>query len=208
MDWLTYANQNATRNLPLSPDLVRAMSFLPELGVRMEVFSGGQPAAGGGARVGSVRHDHGNAADVFFYDQNGRRLDWSNPNDLPIFREIVRRARAAGVTGFGAGDGYMQQGSMHIGFGAPAVWGAGGRGTNAPDWLREAFGSAPAGGSARTAGQPAQTPVAAPQTAAQQPMAPVPPAWRNSLSVEPFLRAPRQANALLGYGAGNPFFGA
>ncbi|MBN7755493.1 hypothetical protein JYP46_01535 [Nitratireductor aquimarinus] len=140
-DWLKYANQGATRSMPLSGDLTSALSFLPELGVQMEVFSGGQPAKGsGGARVGSTRHDHGNAADVFFY-KDGRRLDWSNPEDVPIYEEIVRRGRAAGITGFGAGEGYMRPGSMHIGFGGEAVWGAGGKGANAPDWLRNAYNS-------------------------------------------------------------------
>lgn len=147
-EWLNYANQGATRNLPLSEQLKTALSFLPELGVTMEVFSGGQPEAGQGPRVGSTRHDHGNAADVFFY-RDGQQLDWAIPEHLPIFEEIVRRGRAAGLTGFGAGDGYMRPGSMHIGFGPEAVWGAGGQGENAPEWLRNAFygatpGSAPA----------------------------------------------------------------
>jgi len=138
VDYVTYANQGATRNQALSDDLVRALSFLPELGLGMEVFSGGQPAEGGGARVGSTRHDHGNAGDVFF-TRNGERLDWRNPDDVPVFQEIVRRAKANGLTGFGAGDNYMQPGSMHIGFGDAAVWGEGGRGANAPDWLNAAY---------------------------------------------------------------------
>lgn len=142
-DWLSYANQGATRNQPLSDKLTGALgSFLPEMGVTMKVFSGGQDAEGP-RRTGSHRHDHGNAADVFFY-KDGRQLSWANPDDVPIFEDIVRRGKAAGVTGFGAGDGYMRPGSMHIGFGSPAVWGAGGRGTNAPEWLRQAYNS-PAG---------------------------------------------------------------
>jgi hypothetical protein len=140
--WLRYANQGATRRLPISPQLQAAMSFLPELGVTMEVFSGGQHGRGSGKpRVGSTRHDHGHAADVFFY-KDGRRLNWSNPNDRPLFQEIVRRGREAGLTGFGAGDGYMQPGSMHIGYGAPGVWGAGGSSRNAPEWLKSAYNSA------------------------------------------------------------------
>jgi len=139
VDYVRYANQGATRNLPLSEDLVSALGFLPDLGVQAEVFSGGQPVQGSGQpRVGSVRHDAGGAADVFFY-KDGRRLDWANPEDQPIFSEIVRRGRERGLTGFGAGPDYMQPGSMHIGFGKPAVWGAGGRGANAPDWLRQAY---------------------------------------------------------------------
>jgi hypothetical protein len=124
---------------------VNAFSFLPEMGVSMEVFSGGQStAAEGGPRTGSTRHDHGGAADVFFH-QNGRRLDWGNPQDQAIFRQIVERGKAGGVTGFGAGPGYMQPGSMHVGFGAPGVWGAGGKGANAPEWLRAAYNGVPAG---------------------------------------------------------------
>lgn len=143
-EWLRYSNSGATRNQPVSEQLRDALSFLPELGVTAEVFSGGQPSAGQGARVGSDRHDHGNAADVFFY-KDGERLNWANPEHLPIYEAIVQRGKSAGITGFGAGEGYMSPGSMHIGFGAPAVWGAGGRGSNAPDWLRMAYagGSAP-----------------------------------------------------------------
>ena len=138
-DFIRYANQGATRSQPLSPEMQKAMSFLPELGVTMEVFSGGQPGKGeGGARVGSERHDHGGAGDAFFY-KGDRRLDWANPEDQPVFQEIVKRAKAAGLTGFGAGEGYMRPGSMHLGFGAPAVWGAGGSSANAPDWLRQAY---------------------------------------------------------------------
>lgn len=143
---IQYANQGATRNKPLSDRLAGTLeSFLPDLGVTAKVFSGGQDAKGKGRRrTGSVRHDHGDAADVFFY-KDGRRLDWSNPKDRPIFEEIVRRGKANGLTGFGAGDGYMQRGSMHIGFGAPGVWGKGGKGANAPDWLRRAYGAARGG---------------------------------------------------------------
>lgn len=162
MDWLRYANQGATRNQHISPDLVNALgSVLPNMGLTMEVFSGGQPGKGSGQpRVGSTRHDHGNAADVFFY-QGDRRLDWANPQDVPIYQDIVRQARAAGVTGFGAGPGYMQPGAMHIGFGNPGVWGAGGSGSNAPDWLREAYNGSAAPSAAPTGGTaPASTSIA------------------------------------------------
>ena len=137
-DWLDYANQGAIRNDPLHPKLVEALgSFLPQMGVTMQVFSGGQEAYGP-SRTGSHRHDNGNAGDVIFF-KDGRQLDWANPEDRPIFQEIVQRGKKAGITGFGAGPGYMQQGSMHLGFGAPAVWGDGGKGENAPGWLKAAF---------------------------------------------------------------------
>lgn len=135
-DYIRYANQGATRNKPLSPDLVQALAFLGDMGITFEVFSGGQDHKG--RRTGSTRHDGGGAGDGFFY-KGDQRLDWSNPEHRPIFQEIVRRGRAEGLTGFGAGPGYMRPGSMHIGFGNPAVWGDGGKGANAPDWLRAAF---------------------------------------------------------------------
>lgn len=137
--WLLYSNEGKVRNKPISPQLRTSMSFLRDMGITMEVFSGGQDAAGeGGRRTGSTRHDHGHAADVFFY-KDGRKLDWNNPADQPYFREIIARAKAAGVTGFGAGPGYMSDGSMHIGFGEPGVWGAGGKRDNAPEWLVAAY---------------------------------------------------------------------
>jgi hypothetical protein len=168
--WLTYANQNATRNQPLAPELVQAMSFLDDMGIRMDVFSGGQPPAGSRfARVGSVRHDNGMAADAFFYDATGRRLDWNNPNDVSIFQEIVRQAQANGVTGFGAGEGYMMPGSMHIGFGDPAIWGAGGRRENAAPWLVDVASGAPAQPQPQRGGQAPVMASAQPQ-GGQQPM--------------------------------------
>lgn len=167
--WLRYANQGATRNLPLDNRLVNALGFLPELGVTMEVFSGGQPAKGSGQpRVGSTRHDHGNAADVYFY-KDGKRLDWGNDADRPVFEEVVRRGRAAGITGFGAGPGYMGQGAMHLGFGNPGVWGAGGKGANAPDWLRAAYEGSPAGQAVTAAAAAQPTPQAAPPSSSDAP---------------------------------------
>lgn len=144
-DWLKYSNSGATRNDPLDPKLVNAMSFLSDMGITMDVISGGQEAAGeGGARTGSTRHDHGMAADVDFY-KDGRKLDWNNPNDMPILTQIVQRAKTNGVTGIGAGDDYMGAGRFHVGFGNPGVWGAGGKGANAPDWLTAAYNGAPGG---------------------------------------------------------------
>lgn len=136
--WLNYSNQSATRSQPISEKLETALAQVaPSLGLQVEVFSGGQPSKGDD-RTGSHRHDHGNAADVFIY-KDGRKLDWSNPKDRPVFEELVKRGKAVGLTGFGAGPGYMQPGSMHLGFGKPAVWGAGGSGDNAAGWLRKAY---------------------------------------------------------------------
>ncbi|MFG6589989.1 hypothetical protein [Sulfitobacter sp. 1A12157] len=143
MSWLRYNNESAIRSQPLSSKLVDALSFLPEMGIEMEVHSGGQaPKGSGGPRTGSTRHDHGNAADADFYYQ-GRKLDWNNPDDVPLFQEMVKRGKQRGVTGWGAGDDYMGAGRMHVGFGNPGVWGADGKGANAPDWLRSAYHGEP-----------------------------------------------------------------
>lgn len=145
-DWLSYQYSGGTvRNRPLSRELTDALSFLPEMGITMEVFSGGQPRRGSGLpRVGSTRHDDGHAADAFF-SLNGRRLNWANPEDIPVFQEIVRRSRERGVTGFGAGPNYMPEGSMHIGFGNEAVWGSSLTYATSPQWLRDAFEGTPQG---------------------------------------------------------------
>lgn len=137
-NYLRYANKGATRNQPLDQSVVDKLQFLEDMGITGEVFSGGQPAEGPN-RVGSHRHDHGQAGDMRFF-QGGRKLDWANDADRPIFEQIAARANAAGLGGIGAGPGYMEQGTMHIGGGSPAVWGAGGKGENAPDWLRKAVG--------------------------------------------------------------------
>lgn len=143
VNYLRYANQGATRNRELSEELLKRLGYLENMGVTAEVFSGGQPGIEeGGNRVGSTRHDHGGAADVFFY-KDGKKLDWANDQDRPIFQQIVSEGKANGITGFGAGPGYMQQGSMHIGMGSPGVWGAGGKGDNAPEWLKAAYNGAP-----------------------------------------------------------------
>ena len=91
MNWVQYANQGAIRNQPLAPDLLEALSFLPEMGVEMKVYSGGQAAKGsGGPRTGSTRHDHGNAADADFYYE-GRKLDWNNPEDVPKLEAMMAK---------------------------------------------------------------------------------------------------------------------
>lgn len=179
-DYISYANQGAIRNQPISPELAAAFGFLPEMGLGMEVFSGGEIP--GKTASNSGRHLHGNAADVFF-TRDGQRLDWANPEQTPIFQDIVSRAKSAGVTGFGAGQGYMQPGSMHVGYGAPAIWGAGGKGVNASDWLRTAYGAAPA---AQSQGQ-FSTQGAAPMARAQQPA-----------GLLPMPQAPEQAGILGG----------
>lgn len=200
-DWLRYSNHSATRNDPLDPRLIDAMSFLGGMGITMDVVSGGQEAAGqGGTRTGSTRHDHGGAADADFY-MGGVKLDWNNPQHLPILTEIIQTAKSRGVAGIGAGDDYMGPGRFHVGFGNPGVWGADGKSANAPDWLVSAYNGAPAGTStfplgqnalAGTPGQPGQPPG---QNALAAPPKPFQLADMRQ-DVTPFLTTPRPRNAL------------
>ena len=135
---LVYANQGATRNQPVSADL----AALYEQAARaagisaVRVSSGGQDASGPN-RVGSHRHDHGNSGDIQLI-ANGRALDFTNPQDLPIIQKFISAAHQGGATGIGAGTDYMGNKTFHVGYGAPAVWGAGGSSKNAPEWLRQA----------------------------------------------------------------------
>jgi hypothetical protein len=76
---LSFANQGATRNMPivdeLQSNIQTAVSTVYGPNYRAQVYSGGQPGIGsGGKRVGSTRHDHGNAADVYIIDPQGKRV--------------------------------------------------------------------------------------------------------------------------------------
>ena len=139
---LSYTNQGATRNRKTVPRLesilTQGASGVPGIG-RIEIFSGGQAAKGsGGARTGSVRHDHGNSADIRVYDTQGRQLRPDNAQHQATLGALVERWRSLGATGIGAGPGYMGGSGIHVGFGSDIVWGAGGRSKNAPAWLRAA----------------------------------------------------------------------
>jgi hypothetical protein len=137
---LTY-NNTGTRNQPLSPDIAREFELAAQAaGIdEIRVTSGGQPSSGPN-RTGSHRHDEGGAGDIQLV-KDGRVLDFTDPNDLPYFTKFVESGKGAGLTGFGAGTDYMGSSTIHAGGGPSAVWGAGGSGQNAPDWLRQAYGT-------------------------------------------------------------------
>lgn len=146
-------NQGSTRDDALSPQLMTTLnSVLPSLGLTFEVFSGGQPAFNGhnaAERVegSSTRHDGGNAADGFFY-KNGRRLDpTNNAADAALVSTAISELQAAGLTGFGSGEDYMQTGSVHLGYGDRAIWGDDNARVNAAPWLVNAVNNPGSGGS-------------------------------------------------------------
>ncbi len=150
---VTMTNQGSIRDDALSPQLMTTLnSVLPSLGLTFEVFSGGQPAFNGSnaaERVpgSSTRHDGGNAADGFFY-QNGRRLDpTNNAADAALVSTAISELQAAGLTGFGSGEDYMQTGSVHLGYGNRAIWGDDNARVNAAPWLVNAVNNPGSGGS-------------------------------------------------------------
>lgn len=146
MAQIVYQNQGHIRDQPISDDLTRVLIAAAEAaGVDTIIIgSGGQPATGteGVDRTGSHRHDEGGAADISL-QINGRTLDFNNPQDQAVFQSFVTAARANGATGIGAGNDYMGGQTIHVGFGTPAVWGAGGQSANAPGWLTQAYYASP-----------------------------------------------------------------
>lgn len=134
----------ATRNLPLSQALVDTIQRgLAGTGLNWHSYSGGQPPKGsGGRRVGSTRHDNGNASDGYFKEAaTGRVLDGSNTQDRQRIASALGRLRQAGIQGIGWGPGYMGTKNFHIDVASPGVWGEGGRSANAHSWVVQAAGN-------------------------------------------------------------------
>ena len=140
-----------TRNQAIQPQLLNILqSAAEEAGVRVVIWSGGQDIRGrGNNRTGSKRHDAGFAADVDLYDGTNR-LSVNDPEDLAIVQTFARAAKAAGATGFGAGNGYMSDNRFHVdiaddnsifpgesNYGVRS-WGTpDARSAGAPQWLRD-----------------------------------------------------------------------
>lgn len=125
------------RKLPLQPQLVALLEGAAEAaGVdQVLIYSGGQARLGtGGPRTGSTRHDLGYAADLRLL-QGGREASFATAEGRALFGAFARECARRGATGIGAGANYMGPQSMHVGYGAKAVWGAGGKAIHAPQWL-------------------------------------------------------------------------
>jgi len=134
------ATEGKVRDKPINEKLKRVLGAAADAAAieTILVTSGGQAAKGsGGKRTGSTRHDNGNAADLQLL-KGGRALDFTLPADRPFVEAFVISAAALGATGIGAGIGYMGPKTLHVGFGSKSVWGAGGKKSNAPDWLKKA----------------------------------------------------------------------
>ncbi len=145
------------RSKPISGNLRTALASAvgPEKGIQVEIYSGGQARRGsGGPRIGSTRHDAGNAADLKLFrivDGQKQYLSMNNPEDRKIMEGFVERAVAAGAHGVGAHPEYMGEHGLHIGYGKAAAWGKGKSSRGAPDWLKAAHARGLGGGSSQTA---------------------------------------------------------
>jgi|GEM_PF-4350269 len=156
---ITLENHN-TRDLGITDLLAAQLNYAAiKNGVRVGVTSGGQMSVAEAkdlgatctsdgtctlpnkekVHVGSDRHDHGGAADLVLYDPTGKMLNMTNPADQAIMKQFLIDSVAAGATGIGAGVDYMKAYTMHVGGGAEAAWGAGGKSANAPQWVADAF---------------------------------------------------------------------
>ena len=143
-------NRGATRNQPLDSRLMSVLSTAAEeAGVDVVVFSGGQDERGtpGARRTGSIRHDNGLAADVWIYS-DGQRLRTTREN--PIVAKFIAACVAAGARGIGAGPGYMDGVGIHVDLwgerAGSRTWGAGGRSSNTPDYVAQAYQAGQSGG--------------------------------------------------------------
>ena len=135
-----------TRDLPIQPILRRLLIDAADaVGIDIvHVTSGGQAKKGTpGKRTGSTRHDEGFAADLHL-EQGGEVLTFTDAHGNPTVEAFVTAAAAHGALGIGAGERYMGNATLHVGYGTSRsdktklVWGAEGKAAKAPAWLRAA----------------------------------------------------------------------
>ena len=125
-----YTNQKATRNRKVNEKLFKTLDEVSkELGIDVEIYSGGQPSSGKN-RVGAHNHDDhgkgGGAADIIF-KKDGKIIDLEK--DKALKKQFVSKLKENGINEFGYGKGYNQgTTSMHVGNSMPnaktRVWGS------------------------------------------------------------------------------------
>jgi hypothetical protein len=108
-------NQGATRNQPITPYLMGAISaavrdvYGPN--ARAEVYSGGQNPYPEKQRTGSTRHDNGMAADVYVY-ADGRKMMGDDLGRLAQYW-LARKIGGAGIEMRGGGIHLDQHADRH-----------------------------------------------------------------------------------------------
>lgn len=114
-DNVRMTNQGATRNKPVTPYLLSAIStavrdvYGPE--ARAEIYSGGQDPYPSKQRTGSTRHDNGMAADVYVY-VGGRKVSGDDLGRLAQYW-LARRLGGAGIEMRGGGIHLDQHTDRH-----------------------------------------------------------------------------------------------
>lgn len=133
-------NNRGTRNKPPPMNLMQIINAVAgKYGAVANVTSGGQPPKGTSARrTGSTRHDINVGAVDMQLLKGGKPVPHTTAAGQQLWAGFIRDLASHGLTGFGAGQGYMGPTTAHVGYGSRAVWGAGGKSRNAPGWLRQA----------------------------------------------------------------------
>ena len=145
---LELQSKTQIRKLPISGKLKSVLvSAAIDCDLYVVVTSGGQPPAPGGPRIGSTRHDNGNAADFSLYYPNAentgkseRMLSSGNSSDLKRIQEFLASTKKYGAQGIGHGKGetYMGSSKFHVDVMSPGnVWGENGNTLQAPSWLKD-----------------------------------------------------------------------
>ena len=138
-----FIGDNTTRDRVVQPRLLITLQTLAaQTGTWLEIFSAGQPSAKlierypssypdpngeGPYRQGSPRHDFGWAVDVRIrntaFDAGGGygnfiEVNTSVPGTIALLKNFAEKAYSLGITGIGAGGGYMNNrnsaGGMHL----------------------------------------------------------------------------------------------
>jgi len=148
---ITQDHAGKTRNRDLSDNLSLAIqNGLAGTGLNWNSTSGGQPTKEeGGARVGSTRHDNGDATDGQFIDSStGRPLNPSSSlEDRTRIQNALTSLTNSGIKGVGWGTNYMGDSTFHLDIkgdnnGGTLVWGANGATANAASWVKASVNSA------------------------------------------------------------------
>lgn len=161
---VTFSYQGATfRNQAPQAQLVNILSTVSQItGATFNIYSAGQMSLaewqsypvsrrsqsgrkyyidGNPVRTGSQRHDNGWAVDISVH-KNGTQLNFGTESLNADAAQVALALVQQGITGFGAGPGYMG-GNIHVdiafgknGAGPARHWGANYTSANSPRWLR------------------------------------------------------------------------